>query len=57
MWNCGELKISKVAPALNQLGIENSSSVDESIKYYIESLNWESIEEYLFFNIKVVLLI
>lgn len=43
-WDGVELKFNKVAPILNQLGIEDSNALEDMIRFYLENLEWRALE-------------
>jgi len=48
-WTGSELKLTKLAPILNQLGIEDGGSLDQNLLYYYENLSWWDLEKPLNF--------
>jgi hypothetical protein len=49
-WSGSLLKLNKFAPVLNQLAIEDSSKLDETINYFYENQNWPNAEPLTLFG-------
>jgi len=49
-WDGAELKINKVAPILNQLGIEDSSRLEDAVRFFYENLEWNFDEPLAFLS-------